>query len=115
MSPFIYETADILLYGRLKAFAKENRKKETDAEHCLWMALRARQTGYRFKRQHIIGPFIADFVCLDARLIVEVDGGYHSEKEQIIADEERTQWLNSNGYTVLRYTNEQIMFNTDDK
>ena len=84
--------------------ARALRKNMTDGERRLWQALRARQVdGMRFRRQHPIGPYIADFVCLERRLIVEVDGGHHTEDDQIAHDARRDRWLNAEGYRVLRF------------
>jgi very-short-patch-repair endonuclease len=80
------------------------RRNETDTEKRLWYRLRRQQlNGFRFRRQHPIGPFIVDFVCLSEKLIVELDGGQHAE--QITADSERTAWLEGRGYRVLRFWN----------
>lgn len=103
-----YETADILNYGLLKEFAKENRKCQTDAERLLWECIRAEQLGPKFKRQHIIGNYIADFVCLDKKLVIEVDGGYHAQYQQMRLDEKRTEQLKEMGFRVVRYKNEDI-------
>jgi len=109
-----YQWADPLLYGLLKEYAKENRRHPTEAESVLWEYLRAGELGLPFKRQHIIGEFIADFVCLPAKLIIEVDGGYHQLPEQQASDEERQRWLESKGFTVLRFTNEEVICDTDN-
>ena len=84
--------------------ARALRKDMTDGERKLWHALRARQLdGMRFRRQHPIGPYIADFVCLERRLVIEVDGGHHMEDDQIAHDARRDRWLNTEGYRVLRF------------
>ena len=83
--------------------ARTLRKAMSDAERKLWFALRAKQLGgARFRRQHPIGRYIADFVCLERRLVVEVDGGQHTEKDQTIRDLRRDSWLETEGYRVLR-------------
>jgi very-short-patch-repair endonuclease len=110
---FGYEMADPLLYSLLKEFAIENRKKSTEAEFILWNYLKGNILGVHFRRQHIIGQFIADFVCLSHKLIIEVDGKYHQLPEQQITDEERTSWLESKGFTVIRFKNEQIVADTN--
>ena len=92
-----YQTADPMLYMRLKAYSKEMKKFATEAESILWEYLRAKQLGKTFKRQHIIGDYIADFVCLESGLIIELDGGYHQLPEQQINDELRTEWLEKHG------------------
>ena len=104
--------ADPLLYTLLREYAKENRKKSTEAEFILWNLLKGNALGTHFRRQHIIGQFIADFVCLSCKLIIEVDGKYHQLPEQQITDEERTHWLESKGYRVIRFKNEQIIADT---
>ncbi len=101
--------ADPMLYGKLKEFALSHRKEGTDAERVLWNNLRSKQSDFKFRRQHIIGQFIADFVCLKKGLVVEIDGGYHQLPEVKISDEERTKILNEFGFEVIRFTNEQII------
>ncbi|GLB51113.1 hypothetical protein NBRC110019_01520 [Neptunitalea chrysea] len=106
-----WETADPLNYGLLKEFVKGLRYQEpTEAETILWEYLENKQLeGYNFRRQHIIGNYIADFVCLKENLIIEVDGLIHQLPENKISDEERIKWLNSQGYHVLRFTNEEVI------
>ena len=108
-----YETADPLLYGKLKEYARQNKENPTEAERILWRYLQKSQLGKPFRRQHIIGAFIVDYVCLPARLVIEVDGGYHQLPDQQISDEERSDWLNRRGYKLLRFTNEEVIFDTD--
>ena len=108
-----YQTADPMLYMRLKAYSKEMRRFATEAESILWEYLRAKQLGKTFKRQHIIGDYIADFVCLESSLIVELDGGYHQLPEQQINDELRTEWLEKHGFRVIRFKNEELLTNID--
>ncbi|MBO7471680.1 MAG: endonuclease domain-containing protein [Bacteroidaceae bacterium] len=110
---YSYETADPILYKLLKDFAKRQRQKPTDAEKVLWEYLKGSQLGQPFRKQHIIGEFIADFICLPAHLIIEVDGGYHQLPEQQVDDETRTQRLNKQGFRVMRFTNEQVLFDTE--
>lgn len=92
--------------------ARKLRKSSTDAERLLWQRLKARQiNGLKFRRQEQIGRFIADFVCYEKSIIIEADGGQHAlEKEK---DKERTQWLNSQGFKVLRFWNNDILTNID--
>jgi very-short-patch-repair endonuclease len=91
--------------------AKRLRRDMTDAERKLWSALRgARLDGAKFRRQQPIGPFIADFVCQEHRLIVEADGGQHSGSA---TDPRRTVFLQSKGYRVLRFWNNDILSNLD--
>ena len=110
---FGYEMADPILYSLLKDFANENRKNPTEAECILWNYLKGNTLGAHFRRQHIIGQFIADFVCLSHKLIIEIDGKYHQLPEQQITDAERTDWLDSKGFKVIRFKNEQIVADTD--
>jgi very-short-patch-repair endonuclease len=99
-------------YNLLKEFAKKNKQFATDAERFLWDQIRSSQLGIKFNRQYIIGDYIVDFVCLEKKLIIEVDGGYHSEYEQIQKDEQRTERLERMGFTVVRFTNEEILSDT---
>lgn len=87
--------------------ARKMRKNSTDAELKLWKRLRNRLTDEeKFRRQQPIGKYIVDFVCQERKLIVEVDGGQHGE--QIAYDNERTAWLESEGYRVLRFWNNEV-------
>jgi SpoIID/LytB domain protein len=104
-----YQTADTLKYTLLKEKQKTLKKEPTDAEAFLWEHLRNNQLGYKFRRQHIIDSYIADFVCLEKKLIVEVDGGYHGDTGQKIKDKERSECLNSIGFQVLRFNNEEVL------
>ena len=108
-----YQTADPLLYSRLAEFARHNRNNPTEAESLLWGYLKGKGIGATFKRQHVIGDYIADFVCLDTKLIVELDGGYHQLPQQQMSDSQRTEWLGSKGYRVLRFTNEDLFNNIE--
>ncbi len=88
--------------------AKALRSNQTEAEQRLWYHLRAhRFMGLKFKRQKPIGRYIVDFVCLEHRLIIELDGGQHSE--QVAHDQHRDAWLRNQGYTVLRFWNNDVM------
>jgi leucyl-tRNA synthetase len=89
--------------------AKENRKGHTEAENLLWQELRNNKLGVKFRRQHPIDAYIVDFICLQQRLIVEVDGGYHETDEQKELDKERTRILNEIGFNVIRFTNEGVI------
>ncbi len=89
--------------------ARTMRAAPTDAEHRLWQHLRAgRLPGFKFRRQQPLGNFIVDFVCLEARLIVELDGGQHNGSA---ADVARDAWLTSQGFVVLRFWNNEIFEN----
>ena len=150
-----WKTASPDRYELLKRFAKENRQFMTEAERALWMHLRGNALGHKFLRQHIIGDYIVDFLCRDAQVVIEVDGGYHKERQflykypyanflipnkslpmqggmeglnkslptqggmeglirdQVEEDRIRQDWLESAGYKVIRFTNEQILHNID--
>ena len=101
-------------YNLLKDFAKENRKNATLAEDILWENIRNKTLGVEFRRQHIIADFIADFVCLDKMLIIEIDGGYHSKRKKKEDDELRTERLNELGFRVIRFSNEEVQFNIEE-
>jgi len=109
-----YETADGAVYEVLKRFSIRMRKYPTEAESIMWLLLSSNSLGVHFRRQHIIGDYIADFICIKSMLIIEIDGGYHFVNNQIVKDTERTQWLESQGYTVLRFTNEEVICDTDN-
>ena len=112
---YYWKTADPLLYGLLKDYANEMRNQPTQAESLLWNVLSAKKIdGYKFRRQHIVGSYIADFICLKKGLIVEIDGLIHQLPENKATDEERTQWLNQQGYNVVRFTNDEVLSNLDD-
>ena len=74
----------------------------------VWADLRGRQLGYKFRRQQPIGPFIVDFVCLERRLIVEVDGWSHHLEQSWHRDQARQDWLEAQGYTVLRFDDNEV-------
>lgn len=109
---FGYATAAPDRYQMLKEYAKQLRKSMTEAETILWEELR-QLDGYHFRRQHPINDFIADFICLSAHLIIEVDGKYHDVSQQQTEDDMRTNALNKMGYTVVRFTNEEIITDVD--
>ena len=102
------------IYLLLRENARKNRKRMTEAETIMWERLRKISRSYSFRRQHIIGDYIVDFVCLSKKLVVEVDGGYHYTDEQMKLDNIRTDFLNRMGYSVIRFTNEQVIKATND-
>jgi adenine-specific DNA-methyltransferase len=96
----------------LLANARALRANSTDAKRHLWYYLcHRRMSGYRFHRQMPIGRFVADFVCLRARLIVELDGGQHAER--LLEDLERTRYLARCGYRVIRFWNDEVPEQTE--
>ena len=80
----------------------------TKSETVLWQALRSEFKGIKFRRQHPVGDYIADFLCLTEKLVIEVDGGYHNEPLQQQEDQWRTEYLEGKGYRVIRFTNEEV-------
>ena len=98
--------------ARLTEFAKSMRKQMTEPETRLWLQLRAeRFEGVKFRRQKVIGRYIADFAANDPRLVVEVDGMTHDVDDP--SDAERTRYLNERGYHVVRFTNPDVMTNLE--
>jgi len=92
--------------------AKKNRRAPTPEEDIIWKELRNRSLdGYKFRRQHPISGYIPDFVCLEKKLIIEIDGGYHNTHEQKIFDTARESWLKEYGYTLLRFSNDDVKKN----
>lgn len=87
------------------------RQYSTDAENRLWRYLRAKRLlGYKFRRQHLVHPYVVDFVCLEKKLIVELDGGQHTDRKSY--DERRTGFLQSKGFKVLRFWNNVVLMET---
>ena len=92
--------------------AKQLRKSSTEAEKRLWRLLRGKQlAGYKFRRQEPIGSYIVDFVCYRPQLVIELDGGQHDTTKQRAHDEQRTAWLRSQGFAVIRFWNNQLLEN----
>ena len=111
-----YATSDKFYYKKLKEFALEHRRnKSTEAENVLWQFLRDKQIdNIKFRRQHIIDKYIADFISLEKKLVIEVDGSIHQLPENIESDRQRTERLNELGFQVLRFTNDGVLRNIDD-
>ncbi len=100
-------------FSGLKELARELRKKETSAEFLLWGLLRSRQVlGVKFRRQHQFGNYVADFYCHEAKLVLECDGAAHEPNEQWHHDQNRDAYMIAQGLRVLRFTNEQILIET---
>ena len=93
---------------------KRLRNEPTVAEWLLWQGLKHSQLGWKFRRQHGIGPYIVDFYCPNIRLVIEVDGDSHYESDAKIYDENRTAFLNENGIRVLRVTNLDVRESWED-
>ena len=94
----------------LRQRARDLRKNSTYAERHLWFHLRAKRLGFKFKRQVPMGTYIIDFICLEKRLIIELDGGQHMDNHAY--DMKRTTWLNLQGYNVLRFWNHDVLQQT---
>ncbi|MFA3782449.1 methionine synthase [Melioribacteraceae bacterium 4301-Me] len=110
---FKWETADPILYSKLKEFCELHRSNPTKAESILWEHLKSKKFyNYKFCRQHIIDQYIVDFVCLSKKLVIEIDGLIHQLPENIESDEIRTKKLNELGFEVIRFTNDEVIYNT---
>ena len=104
------ETANQAHYDELKEYSRENRQNPTEAENALWQLLRNDETGYKIRRQHAIDQYIADFVSLQKGLVIELDGHHHKQNKE--ADDARTGVLEYFGFTVIRFTNDEVLANT---
>lgn len=99
---------------QLLIFAKSMRHTATDAEHLMWQVLRAKRfMNLKFRRQHVIQPYIVDFYCHEIGLVIELDGSQHGTDDAIEYDAERTQFLEALGLTVVRYWNYDVWGRTD--
>ncbi|MCS6937071.1 MAG: DUF559 domain-containing protein [Candidatus Bipolaricaulota bacterium] len=99
------------VHPRLLRSARQLRRSLTPAEAKLWRRLRCRRSSFKFRRQHPLGPFIVDFYCPSAKIVIEIDGDSHALQERY--DRERTDWLNARGYRVLRFDNRDVLQNID--
>ena len=108
-----YETSDSLDYKLLLDNARRQRENPTEAEALLWKYLSGDKLGEHFRRQHPIDNYIADFVCLRKQLVIEIDGGYHEDIDQQKRDDFRTRELAKKGFQVVRFTNEEVLADTD--
>jgi very-short-patch-repair endonuclease len=98
---------------RGKAFARQLRKSQTDAERKLWQQLRSRNLNdSKFRRQHPVGPYIIDFIDINNKLIIELDGSQHQQQQDY--DAKRTAFLEQSGYRVLRFWDDDVLLRTDD-
>jgi len=107
----------VIKYTRLKPQAKHRsrrlRLEPSDAEQILWQCLRNRQVGnFKFRRQHPLGRYVLDFVCLEAKLVIKLDGGQHLDRADY--DQKRTRWLEQKGFHVLRFWNHDVINNRED-
>nr|MBA3971246.1 AMP-binding protein [Bacteroidota bacterium] len=101
-----YYTTNATLFKLISKHAKRMRDNPTPAENMLWNSLKSHKAGYHIRRQHIIGKFIVDFVCLERKVVIEVDGDIHDH--QIEEDAQRTAFLNEEGFEVIRFRNEDV-------
>jgi very-short-patch-repair endonuclease len=101
----MFQKANPLIFAK----AKQLRNNMTDAEIILWEYLRTKPLGYKFRRQHPIQQFIADFYCHSLQLIIEADGEIHQKIENKISDEERNKALNASGIKIIRFPNKEIL------
>ncbi len=106
-----WNTADPVLFNVIKEHKQAQKDNPTEAEEILWTQLRGDKLGIKFRRQHIIDRFIADFICLPAKLIIEVDGKIHDQQKE--QDAERTERLEELGFKVVRFTNDQVIADID--
>jgi very-short-patch-repair endonuclease len=107
----IYFNTSIEVLGR----ARKLRNHTTEVEKIIWKYLRRKQIdGYKFRRQHPIGKYIADFYCHEAKLVVEVDGKIHLTEKQKEHDEKRTKYLEELGIKIVRVTNEKVIYRIDE-
>ena len=105
------DTENTMFYGaspEIFEYAWRLRQKLTPSEAILWDVLKGKQLGVKFRRQHPLNNYIADFYCHEKRLIIEIDGGYHLESEQKAKDEVRSQDIESFGIKVIRFTNDEV-------
>ena len=107
-----YHTAGKLDWSTSIANAKENRKDQTETEKIIWQHVRAKQLGYKFRRQHPIDKYIVDFVCIEKKLVIEIDGEIHNFQKK--EDTMRTEELIKQGFKVIRFKNEEIITEIDN-
>ena len=93
--------------------ARALRRELTDAERILWSRLKGRQLGWQFRLQHPVGPCIADFACARLKLIIEIDGATHGSPEERAYDNQRTRFLEEQGWSVVRFWNDDVYRNLD--
>lgn len=104
-------TANPYTYKNIKPLRDTLKKLPTKAEKIMWQKLRNKQTGFKIRRQHIIDNYIADFVCISKKVIIEIDGEMHLSR--IEEDKIRTERLNELGYRVIRYSNDEVFKDAD--
>ena len=101
------------LSDEMLVFARSLRLHQTNAEGLLWLLLRSRKLGFKFRRQHPVGPYILDFYCHAANLAVELDGGQHNESQAALQDDRRSAELQEMGIGVVRFWNDDVLARTE--
>ncbi len=101
------------VYPPILARSRDLRHPLTTAERKLWARVRENQLGYKIRRQHPLNRFIADFYCMAARLVIEIDGDTHAEPDQAAYDAARTEWLRAHGHRVIRFSNDDVHHRLD--
>ncbi len=94
-----------------KELRRKLRRDSTPPERMIWALIKSKQIGYKFRRQESIGPFIVDFLCKELDLVVEIDGSHHSIPEAYERDVEREEYIRKQGYTVVRYSAQEVLNN----
>jgi very-short-patch-repair endonuclease len=110
---FDFKSASPDKYNILKEFARINRLNPTLAEQVLWEHIRAGQIGYRVLRQYVVGDYIVDFLLPEVNLIIEVDGAYHSERQQQEDDDIRERELVKMNYNIIRFSNDEVLYSIE--
>ena len=108
------EKATLKAIPAILQIARDHRLPLTPAEAKIWARVRNRGLGFKIRRQHPIWRFIADFYCAEAKLIIEIDGDFHGEPDQVEYDRARTLWLEESGYKVMRIMNEDVHRHLED-
>jgi len=106
-----YITANLQNYKYLNVIRTGLKEQMTDSEKLIWKYLQNKQTGHKIRRQHVIDNFIVDFVCLNKKVIIEIDGKIHLQQK--VHDQLRTNTLNEKGYYVIRFSNEEVLANPE--
>jgi len=104
-----YIFSDSKTWYNLKSYVRKNRNNPTNAEKIIWENVRKNQLGYRFRRQHAVYHFIVDFICIEKKLIIEIDGVSHENKKD--DDDEREKILTEMGFKVIRFSNDEVLGN----
>jgi very-short-patch-repair endonuclease len=105
--------SSVRLWEKLKPFARQMRQNPTDAERFLWECVRDKRMGIKFRRQHVVGPYILDFYASSLKLAIELDGGGHAKPEQIEKDRKRDAFLSARGIRVVRIWNNELFQNPE--